>query len=116
MMISPVVKAILALCLFFLSINDVVGNMISPLLRIDQVIEADQKFLKTSLKSSLKHFAVFSAAVGGLAAIKDSEIFGIAIGKIATPFYITVKFSTDGTTDPNGQKQLFSVGSNYMNR
>jgi len=31
-------------------------------------------------------------------------------------FYITVKFSTDGTTDPNGPKQLFSVGSNYMNR
>lgn len=31
-------------------------------------------------------------------------------------FYITVKFSTDGTTDPNGAKQLFSVGSNYMNR
>jgi len=31
-------------------------------------------------------------------------------------FYATVKLQTDTTTDPNGPKQLFSVGSSYINR
>jgi hypothetical protein len=31
-------------------------------------------------------------------------------------FYATVKFATDATTDPNGPKQLFSVGSVYNTR
>ena len=91
-LIFNVSKALLALILVFLLINGFLEQQISPLLKIDHVIEEDQKFLNASLKSSLKHFAVFSAAVGGLAAVKDSEIFGIAIGKIATPFYLTVKF------------------------
>jgi len=31
-------------------------------------------------------------------------------------FYTTVTFKTDTTTDPQGRKQLFSVGSSYINR
>jgi hypothetical protein len=91
-LVLNITKSLICLLLFFLAINGVLEKCVSPVLRMDHVIEEDQKFLKTSLKSSLKHFVVFSAAVGGLAAIKDSEIFGIAIGKIVTPFYITVKF------------------------
>ena len=46
MKVPPILKAIIALCFFFLSINGVAGNMISPLLRMDHVIEEDQEFLK----------------------------------------------------------------------
>ena len=92
MKVLPVVKAILALCLFFLAVNGVLEKSISPLLRIDQVIEADQEFLKKSMVSSVKHFIVLSTCKGGLAAIRDSTFLGIALGKVVTPFSETVNF------------------------
>jgi len=29
-------------------------------------------------------------------------------------YLVTVKLSTDSTTDPNGKKELFAVSSNYV--
>jgi hypothetical protein len=92
MKIPPILKAIIALCLFFLAINGVLEKSISPVLRIDSVIEADQEFLKKCMSSSIKHFAVLSAAKGGLYAIRDSTFLGIALGKVVTPVSETVNF------------------------
>ena len=89
MKIPPVVfnlaKCIICLLLFFLSINGILEKQIGPLVRIDHVVEADQIFLKNCMASSIKHFATFSAIKGSLAAIRDSTIFGIALGKIVVP-------------------------------
>ena len=38
---------------------------------------------------------------------------GTAIAEEAKGFYLTVKLSTDATTNLGGEKQLFSVGTNY---
>jgi hypothetical protein len=92
MKVPPILKALIALCLFFLAINGVLEKSISPLLRIDQVIEDDQEFLKKSMVSSVKHFIVLSTCKGGLAAIRDSTFLGIALGKVVTPFSETVHF------------------------
>jgi hypothetical protein len=43
----------------------------------------------------------------------DSEVlWGSSVSGIKG-FYTLATFSTDSTTDPGGEKQLFSVGSNF---
>jgi hypothetical protein len=42
--------------------------------------------------SSVKHLIVLSTCKGGLAAIRDSTFFGIALGKVVTPVSETVNF------------------------
>jgi hypothetical protein len=92
MKVPPILKAIIALCLFFLAINGILEKSISPLLRIDQVIEADQAFLKKCMSSSIKHFAVLSGIKGCLYAIRDSTFFGLTPGKFLVPVCETVNF------------------------
>jgi len=92
MKISPILKAIIALCLFFLAINGVLEKSISPVLRMEHVISEDQKFLKKCMSSSIKHFAVLSGIKGCLYVIRDSTFFGFAPGKFLVPACETVNF------------------------
>jgi len=92
MKVPPILKAIIALCLFFLAINGVLEKSISPVLRMDHVISEDQEFLKKCMSSSIKHFAVLSGIKGCLYVIRDSTFFGLTPGKFLVPACETVNF------------------------
>ena len=60
----------------------------------------------------LKENKYVSNLLNNSAAAPGEIIFGNAISGIKG-FFTTVKMSTDGTTDPGGEKTLFSVESVY---
>jgi hypothetical protein len=92
MKVPPVIKILAAAILLYLSLNGILENKICQYVPVQQVIQADQDYLRQSLKSAGAHFAILSGLKASLTMINDSEIFGIAVGRVVNPFKETINF------------------------
>jgi hypothetical protein len=86
MKVLPIIKTLAAAILFYFSLSGALENKICQVVPVQQVVQADQDYLKQSLKSAGAHFAILSGLKASLAMINYSEIFGIAVGRIVDPF------------------------------